>query len=93
MGFDNDLTGNKVKGYTVIGFAGNDSRRRSLWSCQCDKCHAIKIFRGDGILREEIAVCECKRKRQISSCRLAVSMANHINKCSGVPVSRRIKLR
>ena len=63
MGFDNDLTGNKVKGYTVIGFAGNDSRRKSLWSCQCDKCHAIKVFRGDSILREEIAVCECKRTK------------------------------
>ena len=63
MGFNNDLTGNKVKGYTVIGFAGNDSRRKSLWSCQCDKCHAINVFRGDGILREEIAVCECKRAK------------------------------
>lgn len=63
MGFDNDLTGNKVNGYTVIGFAGNDSRRNSLWSCQCDKCHATKVFRGDGILREEIAVCECKRTK------------------------------
>lgn len=63
MSFDNDLTGNKVKGYTVIGFAGNDSRRKSLWSCQCDKCNAIRVFRGDGILREEIAVCECKRAK------------------------------
>jgi 5-methylcytosine-specific restriction endonuclease McrA len=53
-----DLTGQRFERWTVVGNAGVDKHRRSLWSCVCI-CGAEKIVPGTVLKSGESKSCGC----------------------------------
>lgn len=59
MGIKNDISGNKYGLLTVIKYTGkNDSRRHSIWLCQCDCGNQINVSRNN-LVSGNTSSCGC----------------------------------
>lgn len=60
MGKLNDMTGQTVGDWKVLGYAGH-----GYWECQCSKCGRIKEVRGSSLRSGESTSCGCISKKLI----------------------------
>lgn len=64
MAYRKDLTGQRFGRMAVVEFAGQDSRRRSLWLCRCD-CGNTKVVQGYSLGKYTVS-CGCLQRETAS---------------------------
>lgn len=60
MGNFRDLTGLRMKNFTVLEIAGRDGYGKILWKCQCD-CGNVFVTHGRSIVNKHCKSCGCLR--------------------------------
>ena len=53
-----EMTGKKIRGWTVIEEAGRDGANGIRWKCLC-KCGKTKVVRGNHLRGERVRPCGC----------------------------------
>lgn len=65
MGKTIDLAGQRFGRLTVIGEAGQDAHRMTLWLCGCD-CGRRKIVRSYDLRKGNILSCGCRHSERVA---------------------------
>lgn len=89
MNYKIDLTGRKYGRLSVLSYAGQKGRRRTMWKCRCD-CGNIVEVESTHLRTEHTKSCGCISKENISklnyknglsNSRLNTAYRNMLNRC------------